>query len=94
MVIANILTLFYSQILYSTYYFQTYKVLITTIEIKSKIKQKNTLQSSNLHNYCLCNDLKTKLDHIILEKNKIHETKLNYSIKVLFHQNQFLVLTH
>jgi hypothetical protein len=36
----NILTLFYSEILYLTCYFQIYRVYIITIEIKSKTQPK------------------------------------------------------
>ncbi len=64
------MTLFYFGIVYLTYYFQTYKVYITIIEIKSKTPHKNTFQSTYLHNYCFCNDMKTKANHIVLKNRK------------------------
>ncbi len=88
----NILTLFHFGILYSTCYFQTYKVwFIITTKISGIIQQ-------NMHQYIyiyiyIYSDLETKLDNIILGGKRIHETKLHYSINVLLHQNCFLTLT-
>ncbi len=86
--------IFYSRILYLTYYFQTYEVcIITTIQIKSKIQHKIHYKIQIYIKLLLkCNDLKIKSDHIILE-NKRHETKLHYNIRVLLHQNWSLTLT-
>jgi hypothetical protein len=82
----NILTLFHFGILYSTCYFQTYKVwFIITTKISGIIQQN---MHHNIYNY-FCSDLETKLDNIILGKKLIHETKLHCSINVFLHQNYF-----
>jgi hypothetical protein len=71
MVNTNILTLFHFGILYSTCYFQTYKVcLIITKKIRGKIQQKNALLYTYMHTYNFYSDLETKFDNIILCKTK------------------------
>ncbi len=42
-----------------------------------------------LHIYCLCNDLNTKLDHIVLGKTKM--MKQNYIIISMFSPSKLIV---